>query len=47
MMRGKEDPYLMIGQENDRTQKGSSEYVWSLTDINSDSAGLCPVFRKT
>lgn len=35
-MRGKEDPYLMIGEENDRTQKGSSEYVWALNDINFD-----------
>ena len=33
-IRGKEDPYLMIGEENDRTQKGSSEYVWALKDIN-------------
>ena len=33
-LRGKEDPYLKIGDENDRTQKGSSEYVWALKDIN-------------
>ena len=33
-MRGKEDPYLKIGETNDRSQKGSSEYVWSLKDIN-------------
>ncbi len=33
-MRGKEDPYLKIGEANDRTQKGASEYVWSLRDIN-------------
>ncbi len=33
-MRGKEDPYLMIGDANDRTEKGSSEYVWALRDIN-------------
>ncbi|MBC7627705.1 ABC transporter ATP-binding protein, partial [Ferruginibacter sp.] len=33
-VRGKEDPYLKIGEENDRTQKGSSEYVWALKDIN-------------
>lgn len=33
-LRGKEDPYLKIGEENDRTQKGSSEYVWALKDIN-------------
>lgn len=33
-IRGKEDPYLKIGEANDRTQKGTSEYVWSLRDIN-------------
>ena len=33
-LRGKEDPYLKIGEENDRTQKGNSEYVWALKDIN-------------
>ena len=31
---GKEDPYLKIGQTNDRTKKGSSDYVWALKDIN-------------
>ena len=33
-VRGKEDPYLKIGESNDRTQKGTSDYVWSLQDIN-------------
>ncbi|WP_312389405.1 ABC transporter ATP-binding protein [Chryseobacterium sp.] len=33
-MRGKEDPYLKIGEANDRTTKGDSDYVWSLRDIN-------------
>ena len=33
-VRGKEDPYLKIGETNDRSTKGSSEYVWSLRDIN-------------
>lgn len=33
-VRGKEDPYLKIGQENDRTTKGESEYVWALQNIN-------------
>ena len=32
--RGKEDPYLKIGEANDRTSKGTSDYVWSLRDIN-------------
>lgn len=34
--RGKEDPYLQVGDTNDRTSKGGSEYVWSLKDINFD-----------
>ncbi|MDW8288663.1 MAG: ABC transporter ATP-binding protein, partial [Flammeovirgaceae bacterium] len=33
-VRGKEDPYLKIGELNDRTKKGNSEYVWALRDIN-------------
>ena len=33
-MRGKEDPFLKIGESNDRSQKGGSDYVWSLKDIN-------------
>ncbi len=32
-VRGKEDPYLRIGESNNRTQKGDSEYVWALRDI--------------
>lgn len=31
---GKEDPYLLIGETNDRSRKGISEYVWSLREIN-------------
>ena len=30
----KEDPYLRIGEANDRTQMGNSEYVWALRDID-------------
>ncbi|MCQ2310984.1 MAG: polysaccharide ABC transporter ATP-binding protein [Paludibacteraceae bacterium] len=30
---GKEDPYLKIGETNDRASKGNSEYVWALKDI--------------
>lgn len=33
-LRGKEDPYLKIGEVNDRTVKGVSDYVWALKDIN-------------
>ena len=31
---GKEDPYLKIGETNDRTTKGESDYVWALKDIS-------------
>lgn len=31
---GKEDPYLKIGDTNDRSTKGNSEYVWALRDID-------------
>lgn len=34
MMRGKEDPFLKIGEVNDRTKKTDSKVVWSLKDIN-------------
>lgn len=30
----KEDPYLKIGEINDRSTKGNSEYVWALKDIS-------------
>lgn len=33
-VRGKEDPFLRIGERNDRTRKGVSDVVWSLKDIN-------------
>ena len=33
-VRGKEDPFLRIGETNDRTIKGTSDIVWSLKDIN-------------
>lgn len=33
-IRGKENPYLKIGEVNDRTSKGNSEYVWALKDID-------------
>ena len=35
-IRGKDDPYLKIGETNDRTSKGESEYVWSLRDVSFD-----------
>jgi lipopolysaccharide transport system ATP-binding protein len=33
-VRGKEDPFLKVGEVNDRAHKGSSDYVWALKDIN-------------
>ena len=33
-VRGKEDPFLKIGEVNDRTQKGESRFVWALRDIS-------------
>jgi lipopolysaccharide transport system ATP-binding protein len=35
-IRGKEDPFLKIGEVNDRTKKSTSDIVWSLKDINFD-----------
>lgn len=33
-IRGKEDPFLKVGEANDRSQKGNNDYVWALKDIN-------------
>jgi len=33
-VRGKDDPFLKIGESNDRSIKGESDYVWALKDIN-------------
>lgn len=33
-LRGKEDPYLKIGEENDRVTAGTNEYVWALRNLN-------------
>jgi lipopolysaccharide transport system ATP-binding protein len=33
-VRGKEDPFAKIGETNDRTKKGNSEYVWALKNID-------------
>lgn len=34
LTRGKEDPFLKIGETNDRSKKGESDVVWSLRDLN-------------
>ena len=31
---GKEDPFLKVGEENNRSVKGESNYIWGLKDIN-------------
>jgi lipopolysaccharide transport system ATP-binding protein len=33
-IRGKENPYLKVGDTNDRTEKARSQYVWALRDID-------------
>ncbi|BDC98599.1 ABC transporter ATP-binding protein [Persicobacter psychrovividus] len=33
-MRGKEDPFALVGQTNDRTKQAESDYVYALKDIN-------------
>jgi len=32
----KEDPYLKVGETNDRATRGNSDYVWALKDINME-----------
>jgi lipopolysaccharide transport system ATP-binding protein len=34
VFRGKEDPFLKIGEANDRAVKGTTDLAWSLRDIN-------------
>lgn len=33
-IRGKEDPFLKVGDINDRSTEATSDYVWALQDIN-------------
>jgi lipopolysaccharide transport system ATP-binding protein len=33
-LRRKEDPFAKIGEVNDRTSKGSTDYIWALKDVN-------------
>ena len=37
-VRGLEDPYVKIGEANDRSMKGESDYVWSLQELISARA---------
>ena len=34
LTRGKEDPFSIVGEKNDRAIKGVSDIVWSLKDVN-------------
>jgi lipopolysaccharide transport system ATP-binding protein len=34
LVRGKDDPYLKVGQINDRENSAESDYVWALKDVN-------------
>ncbi|EDP69662.1 polysaccharide ABC transporter, ATPase component [Flavobacteriales bacterium ALC-1] len=33
-IRGKHDPYLKVGESNNRSEKGNSDYVWAIRNIN-------------
>ncbi|MBL8007636.1 MAG: ABC transporter ATP-binding protein [Ignavibacteria bacterium] len=33
-LRGKEDPFIKVGETNNRAVKGNSEYIWALKNIN-------------
>jgi lipopolysaccharide transport system ATP-binding protein len=33
-LRGKEDPFLKVGDVNDRSNVGLSDYIWAIQDIN-------------
>lgn len=33
-VRGKSDPYLKVGESNTRNEKGNSDYVWAIRNIN-------------
>lgn len=35
-MRGKEDPFIRIGEVNNRAERGTSDVVWALKDISFD-----------
>ena len=51
-IRGKENPFLKIEEENDKTQLSNNKYVWSLKDINfevyamTDSAARMDLMKK-
>lgn len=36
-VRGREDPYLQVGETNDRSKKGSSDWVWALRNISFEA----------
>ena len=38
-IRGKGNPYALVGEENDRSKKGESNLVYALKDINLKACG--------
>jgi len=36
LVRGKEDPYLTVGEVNDRAVKANDKYIWALKNISFD-----------
>ncbi|MGB3590691.1 MAG: ABC transporter ATP-binding protein [Nonlabens sp.] len=34
LLRGKEDPYLTIGEVNDRSKQSTGDYVWAIKDVD-------------
>ena len=48
LIRGKEDPYIKVGEVNDREESGG-QYVWALNNINIEvfqgevGSGLYPL----
>ena len=44
-IRGKEDPYLRIGEENDRSKKATGDFVWALKASNPQLSSSASFLR--